>query len=224
MKVERIWVPELIKTFKLYAVTSIRRYDHEILKKIERAYRGGADIVQVRSKDLSDRELYDLGLKVRKLADQYKKLYFVNDRLDIALLTDADGIHIGQDDLPISEVRQLIRESGKKLRIGKSTHSIQQAVQAVSECPDYIGVGPVFSTPTKPDYRPVGLDLITQVSKKKFPIPFVAIGGIDAENVEQVLDAGADRIAVVRGIFDSLDIEGSTRRLKEYVEFCLKKS
>ncbi|MDP3919370.1 MAG: thiamine phosphate synthase [Candidatus Omnitrophota bacterium] len=207
---------EVFKSFRVYAVTSLRCEDDWQLRDIESAYRGGADIVQLRSKTLSDAVLFRLGLQVRKIADRFGKLYFVNDRLDLALGTGADGLHVGQDDLPVSVIRNLFARAGRELLIGKSTHSYEQAVATAEENVDYIGVGPIFETPTKPDYKAVGLSVIQRVTLD-VDIPIVAIGGIDETNLKQVLDAGARRVAVVRGIFGQKDVENAVRKIRECV-------
>lgn len=175
-----------------------------MLDKIDRAYAGGADIVQLRSKTLTDAALYRLGLKIRKIADRRHKLLFVNDRVDLALALGADGVHVGQDDLPVSVVRKMARAAKRRFWIGKSTHSLDQALSAARERPDYIGVGPIFSTPTKKLYTPVGLNLIRQI-RNRVRLPFVVIGGINSLNITQVLQAGATRVAVVRAIFSAED-------------------
>ena len=210
------WQDFVFRDFRLYAVTDVRREDSRILDKIEAAYRGGADIVQLRSKVLTDGELYRLGLSVKKIAVRHRKLFFVNDRTDLALAAGADGVHLGQEDLPVTAARKLAKVAGKKLLIGKSTHSLEQALSAVREPVDYIGVGPVFKTPTKKDYIPVGLELIRGV-KASVKKPFVAIGGIDVSNLSAVLEAGATRVAVVRAIFSAGDPAEASKKLKEEI-------
>ena len=197
------WKKEFLKNFKLYAVTDVRENDSldMLLEKIDSAYRGGADIVQLRAKKLNDLQIFQLGRKIRQIADKYKKLFFLNDRADLAIACGADGVHVGQDDLPIA----VIRKMNPELLIGKSTHSFEQALEAEKENPDYLGVGPVFATPTKPDYRPAGLEFVKQAAER-ISLPFVAIGGIDLTNIEQVLKAGATRIAVVRAVFSRKDL------------------
>ncbi len=211
------WKEKVFQNFKLLAVTDLQSSSAAELDKIEAAYQGGADIVQLRSKKLTDGELYRLGIQMRGIADRYQKLYFVNDRLDIALATQADGIHLGQDDLPVFAAREICKKIGRSLWIGKSTHSIEQARQAILEKPDYIGVGPVFATPTKPGYRPAGIEYVRQAAEE-FLIPFVAIGGIDSGNLKQVLEAGATRIAVVRAVFAAADAREATHQLKKEIE------
>lgn len=208
------WKQETLKNFNLYAVTDLTDTGDEVVENIDRAFSGGVDIVQLRSKALSDREMYQLGLKIKPIAAQHRKLFFVNDRLDLALAVGADGLHIGQDDLPVKRVREIAAKAGQSLFLGKSTHSLAQALQTSREDVDYIGVGPVFATPTKPAYQAVGLDLIPDVSKN-VRIPFVAIGGINEDNIHQVLQAGATRVAVVRAIFNTGDPYESAKRIKQ---------
>ena len=211
------WKEKLFKNFRLYAVTDIRKYDARILRKVKQAYDGGADIVQFRAKEMPDAEIYALAEKMRKIADSCRKLFFVNDRLDIALACGADGIHLGQDDLPVAIAREVLKKAKASMWIGKSTHAIDQARQAVREKPDYIGAGPVFKTPTKPGYIPAGLAYIKQVAKN-FSVPFVAIGGIDTTNIETVLKAGATRVAVVRAIFQAEDTYAATQKLRRKLD------
>lgn len=209
------WKNTLFENFKLYAITDLREEDPGIFAEVEAAYQGGADIVQLRSKNLTDAALYRIGTRFRKIADRFRRLFFVNDRIDLALAVEADGVHLGQDDLGIEAVRKIFRSTGKF--VGRSTHNLGQALQAVREGHDYIGVGPIFETPTKPSYPPVGIDLIKQV-KEKVRIPFVCIGGINETNLGGVLRAGATRVAVVRAIFDAPDVCQATQTLRAAME------
>ncbi|MBI3316969.1 MAG: thiamine phosphate synthase [Candidatus Omnitrophica bacterium] len=212
------WKDKVFKNFRLYAVTDLKESDDSILKKIEDVYRGGADIVQLRSKGFMDGALFRLGLKVKKIAAKQKKLYFVNDRLDLALATGADGLHVGQDDFPVSVVRRTLARTGAVIRfLGKSTHSLEQALKTSREDVDYLGLGPIFSTPTKSHYKPIGLNLISQVHEKVGK-PIVVIGGIDSQNLNQVLDAGAERVAVVRALFHQKDSYEAARCLRQILE------
>lgn len=171
---------------------------------------GGADIIQLRKKNASHRELFDLACAFKKIASPKDVLLIVNDFVDIALASDADGVHLGQDDLPIEAVRRIL---GKDKIIGLSTHSFHQAKGAEFLGCDYISVGPIYSTPTKPDYPAVGLELIGRV-RKEVAIPFVAIGGIDSTNIKDVLAQGAIRIAVVRAVCAQDDPKGAARELR----------
>lgn len=211
------WKNRVFANFKLYAVTDLADDSPSQLEKIAAVYKGGADIIQLRSKKLSDRSLFEIGKKIRALADKYQKLFFVNDRADLALAVEADGVHLGQNDLPVETVRSFLKKAGVSIWIGKSTHSLEQGMRALDEHPDYLGVGPVFETPTKPGYKPAGLQYVAQAAEK-FKIPFVAIGGINEANLNQVLEAGAHKIAVVRAVFDAQDSYQATCRLREMME------
>lgn len=193
----------MIEKSRLYCVTDLKDAREDILEKVDGAYRGGADIVQLRSKVLTDSELYRLGNKFRQIATHYGKYFVVNDRLDLALAVHADGLHIGQGDLPAAVVRRISKQLGIQLTLGKSTHNAGEARRTLDEEDvDYISVGPVFSTPTKPDYEAIGLGLISEV-KSWQEIPFVAIGGINASNLPDVLGAGASCVGVVREVLGS---------------------
>jgi thiamine-phosphate pyrophosphorylase len=185
---------------------------------VEAACVGGADVVQFRDKTLSWKQRYEVASDLRKICRSHGVLFIVNDAVDLALAVQADGVHLGQDDLPYEVARVLIVRAGvSEFLLGRSTHSLEQALQAEREGADYIGVGPVFSTPTKPSYVPVGLDLVRKVTSQ-VKTPQVAIGGIDATNVEQVLNAGAKRVAIVRAVCGAASVEQAARSLKLQME------
>jgi thiamine-phosphate pyrophosphorylase len=183
--------------------------------QVRAACEGGADVLQFRDKLLSIRERYGIALELAEICYEHKTLFIVNDMIDLAVAVGADGVHLGQDDLPTEAARELARRFGAKdFLIGRSTHSLEQAQFAEREHADYIAVGPVFATPTKPSYKPVGLDLVRSVNEQ-VKTPQVAIGGIDASNVQQVLDAGTRRIAVVRAVCGAADVRAAAHELKE---------
>lgn len=206
-----------MRDFKLYVIIDSRAAGGRSLVDVAtEAVKGGAEIIQLREKDMSARDIVDLGRAIRKAIAVVSKnaLFIINDRPDIALAAGADGVHIGQDDIPPDAARAVI---GKDKILGISSHSLEQALSAQKSGADYIGVGPVFITPTKPDYTAVGLDLIREV-RKAINIPFVAIGGINGDNIGQVTDAGAQRIAVVRAVCGADDIRNAARILKERLD------
>lgn len=211
------WQKKVFENFRIYAVTDLKSEGPEALKKIERAYQGGADIVQLRAKVLCDAAMIRLGLRIRKLASRYQKLFFVNDRFDIALATNANGLHLGQDDMPLAVARKLVKLANKTFWLGKSTHNLKQALAAEKEGADYIGVGPVFETPSKPAATATGLKFVRQASAR-IKIPWVAIGGIHHQNIEGVLNAGATRIAAVRAIFDHRHPDIAVQQLKKFMK------
>ena len=176
----------------------------------EQAIRGGADCIQWRDKDSPDGPFLEVAARLRELTRRTGSLFVVNDRLDVALACGADGVHLGHEDIPVPRARSL---AGDRLLIGRSTHSTEGGRRAQEEGADYIGVGPVFATPTKPGYPAVGLDLIRQASAG-IRIPWVAIGGIDLQNLPLVLSAGAARVAVVRAVAAASDPEAAARALK----------
>ena len=158
-----------------------------------------------------DREFLEVARRLREITRRLQTIFVVNDRVAAALLSKADGVHLGQEDLPVKEVRSLV---GRQMLIGRSTHSLTQAQAAEREGADYIGVGPIFSTPTKPETPAVGVELIRQV-RQAIRIPWVAIGGIDLQTMPLVLSAGATRVAVVRAVAAASDPEAAARSLKE---------
>jgi thiamine-phosphate pyrophosphorylase len=171
---------------------------------------GGVDAIQLREKTISDDEFISLAGEIRDIITRSGTLLIINDRVNVAREVNADGVHLGQDDMSVSEARNII---GDEKIIGVSTHSIIQARQAQKEGADYIAIGPVFSTRTK-DYEPsIGLEIIQEISGE-INIPFIAIGAITLENLDEVLKAGASRIAVCSAIISSKDILSSTKKFK----------
>ena len=180
------------------------------LAMVEAQIRGGADVIQLREKQLSKRKRLELGLEIRKLTRAHDVLFIVNDDVDLAIILDADGVHLGQDDIPIQFARPLM---GNKI-IGVSTHSLEQVREAVRAGADYIGFGPIFDTKTKEDREPlVGLNLLSKV-RGICPIPYVAIGGITKNNLSSVIDAGCSRVAIISDILLADNIEQRCRDIK----------
>lgn len=182
-----------------------------------RAYGGGADLVQLRDKsfdfaqDESRRaEFVATARRIAAIARRAGKLFIVNDYPDVAAQSGADGVHLGQDDISVADARSIL---GPDKIVGQSTHSPDEALQAEAFGVDYIGYGPVFATPTKPDYRAVSPDSIPAVAEK-VSIPFFAIGGIDRSNLREIWKKGARRIAVVRAAVSQADVRESVSELK----------
>jgi len=171
---------------------------------------GGVDLIQLRAKDRTDEEAITLAHAILNVTRRKGIPFIVNDHPHVAAVVGADGAHVGQDDMAVAEARRILGPEGW---VGKSTHSLQQALEAEKEGADYIGVGPIFATPTKPDDPPVGLDLVRQVASR-VKIPFFCIGGIKLENASEVISAGARRLVVVSGILQSPDLTEHCRRLK----------
>lgn len=173
--------------------------------------RGGADVIQLREKDMEKRERLELGLKLRQITGREGVLFIVDDDVDLTVILDADGVHLGQKDIPIEYARPLLKDR----IIGISTHNLAQAEAAVKAGADYIGLGPVFATGTKKDPEPlVGLELIADV-ERVCPVPVVAIGGIGLDNIGAVVSTGCRRTAVISDIMLARDTEARCRRLKK---------
>ena len=173
---------------------------------------GGADALQLREKDLPDRRLIVLGRELRRLTEEYDALLFVNDRPDIAWLVGADGVHVGQDDLPPAAAREAV---GPGRLVGVSTHSVEQAVAAAGA--DYIGVGPMFPTATKGYEEGMGSDLIRAV-RAQVGAPIVAIGGITVETLGPVLAAGADCVAVCSAVIAAEDVRRAAAKFRMAID------
>jgi thiamine-phosphate pyrophosphorylase len=197
---------------RLYLVTEARPGGRDPEELVRAALQGGVDIVQLREKSGDDHAVVRGGRVFRRLCDAYDALFIVNDRPDLAIACAADGVHLGQDDGNVAAVRRLV---GEDLLIGLSTHSAAQVDAAVGV--DYIAVGPVYATPTKPEYPPVGMELV-EYAAANARMPFFAIGGIDPGNVAEVVAAGADRVAVVRAIRDAADPAAAARLLRARIE------
>jgi thiamine-phosphate pyrophosphorylase len=200
----RIW----LERSRLYMICDTRPGGYEPEDVLRPALQGGVDVVQIRDKSADDREIVEASRIFRRLCDAYDALFIVNDNPELAIACAADGVHLGQKDADPEEVRRVM---GPDALIGLSTHSREQ-IEAASGV-DYIGVGPVYATPTKPDYLPVGLELV-QWAAEHARVPCFAIGGINTGNVDDVLDAGATRVAVVRAICDAADPGEAARELK----------
>ncbi len=204
----RVW----LERSRLYLICEARPDGHEPEEILRPALRAGVDVVQLRDKSGDERDLVEAGRVFRRLCDAYDALFIVNDQPELALACAADGVHLGQDDASPAEARRLM---GQDALIGRSTHSVKQ-IEKASDV-DYIAVGPVYRTPTKPEYEPVGLDLVREAAVRA-TMPFFAVGGIDAGNVDEVLEAGAGRIAVVRAIRDAEDPGEAAGRLRERID------
>jgi thiamine-phosphate pyrophosphorylase len=197
------WRVRWLAASRLYLVTPARP---DLAELIEAAIAGGVDMVQVREKDMSDRDLLPVLARAREVTRQHDVPFVVNDRVDLASIVGADFVHVGQDDMPPDMAKRF------GVGVGLSTHAAEDIDGAPADA-DYIGVGPVFATPTKPGRPAVGLELVRYAAQAA-KLPWFAIGGIDETNVAEVVAAGAERIAVVRAIADADDPERAARALK----------
>lgn len=201
----------LLDKRKLYLVTNSDNFgsDDEFLDRVALALKNGVDTIQLREKNRPAKEIIELGKRIRELSSAFGALFIVNDRIDIAKIVKADGVHLGQDDISYKAAREIL---GDEMIIGISTHSPDDAKRAMKDGADYIGVGPVFKTPTKPGRVPVGLEYVKWASEN-VDIPFFAIGSIEPNNIDDVINAGAKRIAVVRAIMNS---ENPVENIKKF--------
>ena len=202
--------------YSLYLVTdrslSKGRSTAEI---VAAAVAGGVSCIQLREKSCGTREFLNEALALQPLLKSRNIPLIINDRLDIALAIEADGVHLGQSDMPIGMARKI---AGNSLIIGISAESVDDALRAEQEGADYIGISPVFSTPTKTDIAPpLGLEGVRQI-RALVDIPLVGIGGINSDNAESVLAAGADGIAVVSAIVSAADPAGAAKKLKTLID------
>ncbi|MCU0571321.1 MAG: thiamine phosphate synthase [Oculatellaceae cyanobacterium Prado106] len=182
----------------------------DLFSTVEAALQGGLKLLQYRDKLTDDAIRFENARKLKQLCQQYQALFIVNDRVDLAIAVDADGVHLGQQDMPIATARQLL---GSQRIIGRSTTNPNEMQRAIQEGADYIGVGPVYATPTKEGKAATGLDYV-RYAVTHATVPWFAIGGIDAENLPDVLAAGAQRVAVVRAIMQAEQPTLATRGLR----------
>lgn len=175
---------------------------------------GGVDLIQLRAKKSSLAEIVDLAAKLHTLTAVTGVPFIVNDHAEIAAQVPIEGVHVGQDDDSIAHAR---KKAGRQLLVGKSTHSLEQAIAAQREGADYIGFGPIFATPTKPDYQPIGFTGIKRVNNEVH-VPIFCIGGIKIDNLGEVLAAGAKRVAIVSGLLKAPDVAKYARACKALLQ------
>jgi thiamine-phosphate pyrophosphorylase len=187
---------QLLEKSRLYLVTSA---SDQLFFTVEAALQGGLTLVQYREKVADDSIKLSHAQKLRQMCHHYGALFIMNDRVDLAIAVDADGVHLGQQDVPVALARQLL---GPQRIIGRSTTNPDEMQRAIAEGADYIGVGPVYETPTKAGKAAAGLEYI-QYAAKHASVPWFAIGGIDPSNINDVLGAGAQRVAIVRAIMQA---------------------
>jgi thiamine-phosphate pyrophosphorylase len=197
---------------RLYGILDLSYIDAlEVARVTEAMIEGGVDLIQLRGKQKSIEELVDLAAGLHTITSQSSTPLIVNDHAEIARKIPVEGVHVGQDDDSIAVARE---KAGHMILVGKSTHSLKQATAAQREGADYIGFGPIFATPTKPDYEPIGLNDIKQVYVD-VGLPIFCIGGIKIDNLEQVIAAGARRVAIVSGLLKAPDIAQYARACKK---------
>ncbi len=194
-------------TVKLYVLLTEALCRGDWYETAEAALAGGARAIQLREKQLPDVELLDRARRIRELCEQYEALLIINDRPDIALAAGAHGVHLGLDDVPLEEARRIL---GDECIIGVSTHTVEQARTAVADLPDYVAVGPMFASHTKPQDHIAGPETLAAV-RRLTSLPLIAIGGITRENAAQC--APADTLAVCSAVIGAKDVSVAARRL-----------
>lgn len=195
----------------LYVITPDAPPEH-VVEVVSAALRGGADVIQLRHKSLARGELLGLARQLREITNRSRALFVVNDHVDIAMLSDADGVHLGPDDLSIAAAR---RVAGDRLLIGASASTPEAARAALAEDADYLGSGPAFATPIKAEKRVIGPEGIAAIARAAgSKVPVFAIGGIDESNLAQLTAAGLRRACVIRAVAGAADPEQATRRLR----------
>jgi len=198
--------------YSLYLVTDRKLLgERDLAPSIELAIQGGVSLVQLREKSISTKEFLSLALRVKEITSKYEIPLIINDRLDIALAVDAEGLHVGQDDLPMLKARELL---GPNKIIGVSASTLAEALLAQQQGADYLGVGAVYSTSTKTDASEVSLKQL-ELIKKSVSIPVVAIGGINLTNVQQVMATGINGVSVVSAILAQENIFMAAKQLQE---------
>jgi thiamine-phosphate pyrophosphorylase len=205
-----------LTTSRLYLCTDARQERGDFRQFVEAAYRGGVDVIQLRDKKIDAASELAVLEVLAEASEKHGALWAVNDRADIAALAKSPIIHVGQDDLNATQVRELVMDS---TIVGRSSHSLEEAkTESIDPKVDYFAVGPCWPTPTKPGRPAPGLALISQVAELSQTKPWFAIGGIDETNIAQVLSAGASRIVVVRAITDASDPERAAAGLRRFLE------
>ncbi len=200
-----------LKGARLYGIIDLGYVEESNPVHIAEAMvKGGVDLIQLRGKEQSIDELIDLAEELHELTSRSSTPLIVNDRAEIARRVLVEGVHVGQDDYSIELAR---RKAGRAIVVGKSTHSLEQAHAAQREGADYIGFGPIFATPTKPDYAPIGLSDIKRVHEE-MSLPIFCIGGIKVDNLEEIITAGGQRVAIVSGLLKAPDIAAYAREMK----------
>ena len=202
---------DLKEKLRFYVITDRRMSDE--VKSVRLAIGGGATTIQLRIKDASTREIISVGMKIRKITRDFNVLFIVDDRVDVALAVEADGVHVGQDDMPLKTVKRI----APNLIVGVSASNLKEALKAEEEGADYIGAGSIYPTVTKKDAKILGLASLRTINDA-VKIPVVAIGGVNHQNVVKVLKSGIDGIAAVSAIVGASNIRESASRMRTLID------
>lgn len=200
--------------YSVYLCTDRELMSTQTLEEaVEAAIKGGATLIQLREKNCSSKEFYETAVSIKKITEKYNVPLIINDRVDIALAVDAEGVHVGQSDLPAKVVRKII---GKDKIVGVSARSQELAMKAYEDGADYLGVGAMYATSTKKDAKVITKEELAKI-RSSVPIPIVVIGGVNENNVSDFKGTGIDGVAVVSAIIGKPDIEEAARNLKQLV-------
>ena len=203
------------RSMRLYAVTDRAWVGRQSLyQQVEAALKGGATCVQLREKELNNQDFLAEALEIAALCKRYGVPFFINDNVEVAVKCKADGVHVGQEDMAVAQVRQQV---GDHMMIGVSAHSVEEALEAVKNGADYLGVGAMFSTSTKKDVQLLSKAVLRDICAA-VTVPVVAIGGISKANISQLAGSGVDGVALVSAIFAAEDIESECRLLRRLSE------
>lgn len=200
--------------YSVYLCTDRELMSTQTLEEaVEEAIKGGATLIQLREKNCSSKEFYETAVSIKKITEKYNVPLIINDRVDIALAVDAEGVHVGQSDLPAKVVRKII---GEDKIVGVSARSQELAMKAYEDGADYLGVGAMYATSTKKDAKVITKEELAKI-RSSVPIPIVVIGGVNENNVSDFKGTGIDGVAVVSAIISKPDIEEAARNLKQLV-------
>jgi len=205
---------ELLNKIDLYFITDPKLTKKNIFEDANSAIRAGVKIIQYREKEKDTKYMVEEATKIKEVCKENNTLFLINDRVDVALAVDADGVHLGKEDMPYNTARRLL---GKQRIIGLTVHNLEEAIEAENIGADYIGVSPIFETKTKPDAgKPSGLQLLIDL-KENIKIPYVAIGGINEYNIKNVLDTGTRAVAIISAIITKNNVEEECKKFRKLI-------
>jgi len=205
---------KLLNKIDLYFITDPKLTKKDIFEDANSAIRAGVKIIQYREKEKDTKYMIEEAAKIKEICKENNTLFLINDRVDIALAVDADGVHLGKEDMPYNIARNLL---GEQRIIGLTVHNLEEAIEAENIGADYLGVSPIFETKTKPDAgKPSGLQLLIDL-KENIKIPYVAIGGINEYNIKSVLDTGTRAVAIISAIMTKDNVEEECKKFRKLI-------
>ena len=209
-----IEMKKLLNKIDLYFITDPKLTKKDIFEDANSAIRAGVKIIQYREKEKDTKYMIEEAAKIKEICKENNTLFLINDRVDIALAVDADGVHLGKEDMPYNIARNLL---GEQRIIGLTVHNLEEAIEAENIGADYLGVSPIFETKTKPDAgKPSGLQLLIDL-KENIKIPYVAIGGINEYNIKSVLDTGTRAVAIISAIITKDNVEEECKKFRKLI-------